>query len=260
MIRRRDNPRQLITQTAHSWLAGQFALHWGNERFRIPALRQELVLAATVHDQGWFDWEETPQVDGGGRPVDFLEMPLPVHLRIWERSIRRTAAQDRYAGVLVSMHARHLVGGRLKRAEDTETGLTRMRAFCERWEAWETETLDALQADSRLSAGCAAHVLEANLRLLQIFDWLSLLVCMSRLEESVVVDVPGDSPNRRTEIRLRPTGAQSFTVEPWPFGVARFPVTVEVRHLPQATFADDAAFGAAWRLAGVEPLVLWAER
>ena len=36
MIRRRDDATIVIPQTAHGWLAGQFALHWGNETFQIP--------------------------------------------------------------------------------------------------------------------------------------------------------------------------------------------------------------------------------
>jgi len=42
-----------IGQTSHSWLAGQLARAWGNERMGDFSPREEVCLGAEQHDVGW---------------------------------------------------------------------------------------------------------------------------------------------------------------------------------------------------------------
>ena len=102
MIRRRDDPTIVITQTAHGWLSGQFAMFWGNQTFRFPALPHEVTIAAANHDNGWTAWEQSPELDPQQRPIDFLEMPVTTHTRLWQNGIRSLEAQNCYAALLVS--------------------------------------------------------------------------------------------------------------------------------------------------------------
>jgi hypothetical protein len=255
MIRRREDGAVVITQTAHGWLAGQFAMYWGNEYFQIPALHPELILAAANHDNGWFLWEQTPWLGPNGCPLDFVEMPAKTHLTFWQRGIEDLAEQSRYSALLVSMHARFLVEGRLRNNPGSADDTARLTAFLETQHHWEASTVRALETLPYYTAGCQRQALEANLRLLQIFDWLSLLLCMNTLTEAVIVDVPGQTSNHRLEIRLRPSERHRFTVDPWPFNQNHFEVMVQAHQLPAATFDSDEAYQAAWRSAEVNPLV-----
>ena len=49
----------LIGQTDHSRLVGQFAAHWGNDRFAAPEPYDSVVRAATYHDFGWLGLRDT---------------------------------------------------------------------------------------------------------------------------------------------------------------------------------------------------------
>ena len=67
----------LVTQPDHAQVAGYLAAHWGNDDFVRPGyfasapdperLRAETVMAIAQHDNGWWEWEATPElaaVDG----------------------------------------------------------------------------------------------------------------------------------------------------------------------------------------------------
>lgn len=255
MIRRRDNPNIIITQTAHSWLAGQFAMHWGNQNFQMPALPDGLILAAINHDLGWAEWEQTPELNDYLQPIDFLEMPVPTHLHLWQKSINIMVTQNHYTALLISRHARFLIENRLAQNDDPEVVQTQLRHFCTQQQLWETKIIRRLQDNAYFSKGCQTHNLEANLRLLQVFDWLSLLFCMSRVQESVIVDVPAKTPNTRVEIRLRPIGKHRFTILPWPFNCPHLVLTLEAHHLKQNTFESNEHFQATWQKAEIKPFV-----
>lgn len=261
MIRRRDDATVVITQTAHAWLSGQFAMHWGNDDFQFPALSQEMIMAAVAHDNGWTAWEQAPQIDDQHRPIDFLDMPVATHMEIWRRGIYELAAQNSYVAVLVSLHGRYLVENRLRsNSQDTEADKALLEAFSVEQRAWEETTIACLKRQPYFAAGCETHRLEANLRLLQVLDWFSLLLCMNKLSETVVVDVPGRTPNQRLDIRLRPTGSLALTMTPWPFNCPAFELMVQARQLPDATFGSNEAFQTAWQAADVKSLVFRVER
>ena len=66
-----EGPQQyrLITQNDHGDLAGQFAAHWGNDRFARLNPYPSMVLAAEAHDNGWWHWDVNPSVDDEGVPL-----------------------------------------------------------------------------------------------------------------------------------------------------------------------------------------------
>jgi hypothetical protein len=51
-VRVDDDGALAIGQLSHSWLSGQLARAWGNDRFIAPEPREEIVLGAQQHDIG----------------------------------------------------------------------------------------------------------------------------------------------------------------------------------------------------------------
>src|SRR6476619_6325467 len=95
-----------IGQASHAWLSGQLARAWGNDRFAPPAPREEVCLAAELHDLGWFDWETAPSLDPEtGRPYDFRRLPKAGHTALWRTGVRRARLFGRLTALLDSLHA-----------------------------------------------------------------------------------------------------------------------------------------------------------
>jgi len=248
MIRRRDDSTIVIPQTAHGWLAGQLAAQWGNTRFRLATLPNEVRLAAANHDLVWFDWERSPSLNADRRPIDFMEMPIRVHLPIWQDSINGMAAQSRYAGLLVSMHAAALVDMRLKRnPSDSIEARDELHAFCQAQQTWQAEQREALAHVPHFAPGLSPAALADNLRLLQVFDWLSLLLCMDTVIETTIPDVPTAPGQPRATLRMRADGPHRLSLSPWPFARPTFSATVQFIQLPAETFADNPALRQVWQ-------------
>ncbi len=89
MIRRNDgNDWLIISQVDHAHLAAEIATVWGNDVVPALPLPELLVPAIQDHDDGWREWEKTPQIDPEtGWPRDFTEMPMAVSTGIWTKSI-----------------------------------------------------------------------------------------------------------------------------------------------------------------------------
>jgi hypothetical protein len=255
MIRRRDNNKIVITQTAHSWLAGQFAMQWGNDEFQFPALPSDMIFTAANHDLGWLRWEQTPEIDAEGRPIDFLEMPVATHLALWAEGITGAMMLNPYTGLLVSMHGRTLVEGRLKGdRQDTAADQVSLQAFVDQQRCWEAEQVAWLQTSPYFAAGCQPEALAANLRLLQVFDWLSLLLCMRPLTETTIDDIPAGSANERIAFTFKTLGDDTLTIQPWPFKTAAFAVMLQAHQLPTETYPSHQALQQAWSASKIELL------
>ena len=114
MLKTKRGPQVwLITQPAHAELAGQMAVHWGNEEFAVPGrfaasadperLRREVVLAVAEHDSGWWEWEADPPLSAeDGLPQglgEVLENPV-AGMERWRLGIPRLAEAHPYASLL----------------------------------------------------------------------------------------------------------------------------------------------------------------
>jgi hypothetical protein len=95
---------RMISQNDHGDLAGQFAAHWGNDRFAKPKPYQSMVLAAETHDNGWWDWDIFPSIDDHGVPIPFTRTPREFRSTFYGKGIDNVIARDLYAGLVVSMH------------------------------------------------------------------------------------------------------------------------------------------------------------
>jgi hypothetical protein len=109
LIRPGDDGALAIGQLSHSWLAGQLARAWGNERFGGVDPREEVVLGAEQHDIGWalFDLEPRFNPDTG-LPRSFLELTVDDHLAIWRDAPDHLLTQSLHAALVVSMHGSSL--------------------------------------------------------------------------------------------------------------------------------------------------------
>ena len=175
-----------IGQPAHAFLSGQLARAWHPR----PEPFEEVCLAATQHDAGMADWDADPELNPDtGLPLSFMQMPLKTHLELWSHAPHRVLTQSRYAAILVSMH-----GAALYEMRD----LSRMPPG-------EAEAVRAYLADQRalqeqLGEGLDEKRLRENQRLLWIWDFLSLGLCLRWWGKTV------------DGITLH-----EHTIEPWPF-------------------------------------------
>src|SRR5437763_10480622 len=138
LLRQEGRSVLAIPQQSHAWISGQLARVWGNDRFPSPEPWEEVCLAAEQHDIGMAGWDLEPTLNPDtGLPHSFLEMPLEVHLGLWDAAPRRLLVQSRYAALLVSMHGSRLYRRRnldeleAAQAEAVRSYLERQRAFQE---------------------------------------------------------------------------------------------------------------------------------
>ena len=90
LVRSEDGGALAIGQLSHSWLSGQLARAWGNERFQPPEPFEDVVLGAQQHDVGWALYDLEPRLnEDTGLPRGFLETTVEEHLAIWKGRARQ---------------------------------------------------------------------------------------------------------------------------------------------------------------------------
>ena len=254
---RREEPEAtwLISQGAHAAIAGQIAAHWIGQGEMSLDLREELLLAACFHDAGWAEADQLPRITSGGLPRNFTEMDLDQHFGIWQASIDRVFTQNRYAALLTSLHCTALYEMRLRFLDDPEPDRERIRAFVNTCGVWQTDLIAALLDHPRYGAGVQHDRLSTHVRLLQVWDYLSLMLCMSSVHEQVLDDVPLTTDGLRGDVRLAAGGARVMLLDPFPLDQ---PLTLwaDARALPVGTtFTDDDALRFQFARTPFKPLV-----
>jgi hypothetical protein len=203
-----------IGQPAHAWLSGQMARNWALERVE-PW--EEVCLAADQHDVGMSMWDPVPQLNPEtGLPYSFMEMPLETHLKLWTAAPMRVVPQSRYAAILVSMHGSALYERRdLSRMTDEDAQAVRMYLRAQEW------------LRERLGLGLDREELRRNQRMIWIWDFLSLGLCLrwdGRTVEGITLGTD--------------------TIEPWPFRDDEITLRTEGRRLDRR-FEDEGEMRAA---------------
>src|ERR1700761_1661695 len=61
----------LTTHVDHARLAGAFAEQWGNDLFRSPEPREQVLKGIARHDDGWMTRDNHPQITRAGKPSAF---------------------------------------------------------------------------------------------------------------------------------------------------------------------------------------------
>jgi hypothetical protein len=216
---------QIVLQTDHADLSGQFARAWAEKGVRFPSLE----IAARRHDDGWAVWERAPSLDpGGGRPRNFLDVQVPSHLAFYRAAIAAVSDHDAYAGLLVSMHGAGIY--RERYGLDPALKLT----FADD----VREQVDAFVAEQEGGYEARIAELEAddderwrNYGLLQLYDRLSLYFCMRDAEAGEAADVQG--------VRLEPLGPWRVRMEPFPFMQSPARFTLLRRAMPRRGWTEE---------------------
>ena len=245
IIRELPNGQLLcINQTSHALMAEEFCRHWGNQDFARPAPYSAVMLGISQHDNGWYEWECSPNLRQDGYPEDFIYVSdLLGKLALWRRGIQRLYAQHPYAALLLSRHAALLYEGDLRQGLPEEAR-TPTLAFLEEQKQLLAATSRQLHADRLIGPALAEEVLEANTWLLKFGDSASLQVIVPWAQERTFARCPLDFRGAYQPIHMRYDSA-TIHFEPWPFGVEHFTVTIHGKVLNQRIFRHAAEYHAA---------------
>ena len=192
----------LVTQPDHAQVTGYLAAHWGNDEFVRPGyfasapdperLRAETVMAVAQHDNGWWEWEATPELAAAdGFPSGLAEV-----LKNQQEGIRRWRVglshfhHAPYANLLISHHAYWLYTATT--STDPDPAFThplfwkgspeklypgnREEAldFIAEIEELQQQRVEVLRKDAAVASWIEPEHLHPHARLLQLLDGLSL--------------------------------------------------------------------------------------
>jgi hypothetical protein len=250
LVRDAGDVWQVVLQTEHGELAGKFARAWAPR----PEPFESLLTVARRHDDGWFVWERGPTLDPDGRPANFLDVPVLLHLSFYRAAIAAVTAEDPYAGLILSMHGAGIYKFRYGLQSDlkmrfVDEAAEDARAFIAEQEDSFPRRLEHLGIDED-EAWRGYH-------LLQVWDRLSLYACLRDLDAGVAETIPAvPSDGNQVELRIEPLGPGRVTVEPWPFDEATLELSFERRSVPKQAWEDDAAFRASFFAAPTETAVI----
>lgn len=195
----------LIRQHDHGLLSGEIAAHWGNEHFEAP--EHKLVLTTSLHDVSWYETDQVLQWDeAGDHPYDFTSLPLESKLPMYEKGLNLTERLNPYGGLLTSMH------------------------YCSFFKKNQNEKIDHfLQGEhrrqERLKRKFFGERFEDDLRHLQLWDHLSLYVCLNEPGVKKEKEHPWYQNGIKTEFKtgetltlnLRWLNERTITLDPFPF-------------------------------------------
>jgi len=223
----------LIDQIAHARIAAELAQHWvGLDHHMAPAM---LIPTIDHHDDGWVRWDSRPTRDPqSGIPRDFKEMVPRQAQRIWSDSIEAVGKFGPLAEHMVAEHFLTLAvsGGESALAAETRQFVDDFQPRSANWyDTWlNTEQTADLISDN------VAELAATAVRMLQFFDWLSLLLCCEPLANRRTILQWQDKPI--TLIPLDQRG-EALTIEPWPFSGSQMSLETGGRLIPAQPLASD---------------------
>lgn len=252
--RQRGRELVLITQHDHSRLSGEMARRLGNGLFAPPSPFESVVHAIAEHDCGWAEEDREPAIDPQGLPTHVFEADVLTSMGAWEKSVERVAAQDPYAGLLVSLHTMALANHAAARQAEPEDEFARQRVFrVRRFVHRQIEVQEDLRrrlemrTDLPLRGGLAEQgraaeedLLRTNFFLLEFLDQLSLDLCFGRLvfqRVEMLYPRPGEGP---MSARIGGDADDGMTLDPWPFNCQRLELDVPARRIGAGPYRDVA--------------------
>jgi hypothetical protein len=243
IVQERDGGLLLFRQTDHALLSGAFADAWGNDVIPPLERRDALLVAAARHDDGWFEWELAPKLNKDGEPIDFIHIPVAEHVALYRRGIDLVEDEDPYAGFVASLHGERLYTrpfypGMDPRIEHLEgTTLELATAYVEGERSRQQRLLAAIDG-----TGVKEQADEAW-RLLQVWDRLSLLVCMQALASEPDQKLPPiASTDGDVQIFVRGTKDGDLLCDPYPFGMEPAPFVIEAFRTDRKQWGSEVDF------------------
>jgi hypothetical protein len=249
----------LIGQHNHSLLAGELARRVGNGLFAMPSPFEPVVLAIAEHDRGWVQADHRPGLNAQGQPAHVFEGDVQTALGAWESSVNMVLAQDKYAGLLVSLHTMALANIVAARESEATDDVARQKAFrIRRFVHRQIEVQEelrkdlAMRIDLPLRGGLAEEgrapdedLLRANFFLLEFLDQLSLNLCFDRLvfqRFEMLYPRPGEGA---MSARFQRDARGIFRIDPWPFNCERMELEIPARKIAAGTYASADALHEA---------------
>ena len=263
---------RFVTQPEHGGQVGRFAEAWGTDRFATPSPRAPVVMAAALHDAGWYDYDIAPHLVDGD-PASVLETRREEWTAFYERGIENVIERDPYAGLLCSMHGAGVRRRRYGTHADLPDSSEAFAAFINEQEATQRALVDRLaDADcdsdhvgeedrvalSRLHDGTLPGVESGvfrNYRLLQTWDRLSLYCCTTVDHAPTTIGsvpiAPGDAD---TQLAIEPFDGETVALDPFPFGTSPLSAPVRARTVRRDAFetGDERDLVRAYFAAPVE--------
>ncbi len=241
---RPDGSVLLICQTDHAKLSGQCAAHWGNADFARVRPYEPVVRATMFHDSGWYDYEASPAISSEtGKPLNFMQVSWgKPQRRAFEWAIDWMTRIDPYSGLLVSKHRTGLQRGRYGKI--THPKFFNAQNLPEDNEDFLARNEEAQQVRLR---NYAEDEFWTNYQLLQAFDLISLFLCNKDVVDDYIEPVPTSyEKSAVVRLTLKTVKASRIHVDPYPFDSDPLRVQLVRRQLDSGTFADEAAFRAAY--------------
>ncbi len=259
----------LVTQSDHAQVAGYLAAHWGNGDFvrlghyaNVPdseKLRAETLLAIAQHDNGWWEWEATPELaDADGFPAGLAEVlkDQQAGMNRWRIGLARFDRHP-YVNLLISHHAYWLYAAKVQPSPDpafmhplfwnrpadqlfpgkNEAGVK----FIAELETLRQPWIEELRSDPTTASWVDPVNFYPHGRLLQLLDGLSLSLCSDLIparngdarsfgeDEFELHHVPRQSWDDRVMIKVSPTNERRIILDPYPFDMDPLPVVVPAR-------------------------------
>lgn len=262
----------LVEQPDHARVSGYLAAHWGGANgFAAPGhypsashparWRDEVVLAVAQHDNGWWEWEATPPID----PLDGLPLGLgdvAKHgaedgLNRWRSGVPRLADQHPYAALLISRHAfwlyafsfddltddddapcRHPLFAAPDQVSRFAPDATLTRRFLDEQRALQGDLIQRCRSDAIFEHAVEPLHVRPHVKLLQLFDALSLLLAFGGTRPHTLADIPRRGWDDRVTLQWRPQSDQGITVTPWPFDADPLVVHMPMRSVPASAPAE----------------------
>lgn len=224
---------ECIYQQAHALLAAQLAAHWHPDRHSVPPARWWETLAAIAqHDDGQDPWTGANGITDAGAPAPFKLVPFsPAQAR---RVTAMARFQGRWRWLLTSMHISFLYEELRGQDAETDALLDEQR-----------EVQEACRRGLKLSK----KVAQAGYDLVQWCDRLSLILCLNELPDAGrALEITRGPDGRTYQVRC---AGDAVVVEPWPFDVDEFAVSIEASYLTRLRFVDDDDLATALRAAEV---------
>lgn len=231
---------RVVMQTDHQSQCGLLAGAWGNAQFVRPEPWGPVALAAEWHDEGWRQWEASPDISADGEPCDFAQMPTSEHMAIHRRSIHAARNRDEVTGMLVGLHCAGLVQRRMgldgempdiNVLPDPVQGLIRDEAAVQ--QRVESQMGDAKEAREWTWAAY---------RVLQALDLLSLYLTWTGLagdEPWTLRRVPRSVDDAEgVAVVISAVDDRTCALDPWPFADDAVDAPVLGRVIPGRAYAN----------------------
>jgi hypothetical protein len=204
------------------------------------------------HDDGWTARDAHPQITREGKPSAFStelvgkysafeEIDLEDYLAVRDRAVRMMAAEDAYAGLLVSMHTYNLLTVRADRSTIRPEQLPLLDRFLVEQCSLQRELLGRVRSDAGFSEEEKGDErIRDHFRLLQAADNLSLLSCVGYRRPATLLHPLPLRDGSYSEVRVEPLGERHFRLTPYPFGDDPVEFEFPVRHVEGKLFANAA--------------------